>query len=224
MQDGEGVLALEAPTRAMDAAVVPVTMRTLLRPGDARTVRKLTLVIDANPSPLAATFTLGENSGIDFVSTRVRVDDYTNMHAIAELNDGQLYVISRFVKAAGGCSAPALKQSSDATPPGTMRFRELPHSTREDARPGEREMQLLIHHPNFSGMQMDQATRLYIPADFIKSVQVWQGKERLLSVESGIAISENPEFRFRYEPRSSEPFRVEAVDSSDRSFQAEWDH
>ncbi len=222
LENGDSVLALDAPYRAMDAAVVPITIRTLLPPGDPRTVRRITLIIDGNPSPLAATFTLGEHSGVDFVSTRVRVDDYTNVHAVAELSDGKLYVVSRFVKAAGGCSAPALKQVASAIPLGTMRLRELPHSTKDDAQPGEREIQLMVRHPNYSGMQMDQVTRLYIPAEFIKSVQVWQGKEMLLSVESGIAISENPEFRFRFKPSSDEPFRAEAVDSNDKPFEQVW--
>jgi sulfur-oxidizing protein SoxY len=222
LENGDGVLALSAPYRALDAAVVPITIRTLLLPGDARTVRRITLVIDGNPSPLAAIFTLGEHSGIDFIATRVRVDDYTNVHAVAELSDGKLYAVSSFVKAAGGCSAPALKQASGAIPLGTMRFRELPHSTKGDAQPGEREIQLMIRHPNYSGMQMDQVSRLYIPAEFIKSVQVWQGKEMMVSVESGISISENPEFRFHFKPNGDEPFRAEAVDSDDKPFQAEW--
>lgn len=222
MQDGSGVLALDAPYRALDAAVVPITIRMVLPPGDPRTVRRITLVIDGNPSPLAATFTLGARSGIDFIATRVRVDDYTNVHAVAELSDGKLYVVSRFVKAAGGCSAPALKQVASAIPLGTMRFRELPHSTKGDAQPGEREIQLMIRHPNYSGMQMDQVSRLYIPAEFIKSLQVWQGQEKLVSIESGIAISENPEFRFRFKPSGDGPFRAEALDSDDKPFEAEW--
>ncbi len=179
LENGDGVLALDAPYRALDAAVVPITIRTLLLPSDPRTVRRITLVIDGNPSPLAATFTLGEHSGVDLVSTRVRVDDYTNIHAVAELSDGKLYVVGRFVKAAGGCSAPALKQAASAVPLGTMRFRELPQDADKQAagaasdgsKAGEREAQIMIRHPNYSGMQMDQITRLYIPAEFVKSLR-----------------------------------------------------
>jgi sulfur-oxidizing protein SoxY len=233
MQDGEGVLALEAPYRAMDAAVVPITIRTVLPSGDSRTVRKITLVIDANPSPVAAVFTLGERAGVDLIATRVRVDDYTNVHAVAELSDGKLYMVSRYVKAAGGCSAPALKQVANAVPLGTMRFRLLAPSSGGDpaaavaggAKPGEREAQLMVRHPNFSGMQMDQVSRLYIPADFLHSLQIWQGQELLMSVEGGNSISENPEFRFRFTPLlggGDEPFRAEAVDSTGERFQGEW--
>jgi sulfur-oxidizing protein SoxY len=226
IQDGAAVLSLEAPYRALDAAVVPMTIRLLPREGDARAVRRVSLVIDGNPSPLAATFTLGEHSGIDALSTRVRVDDYTNVHAVAELSDGSLYAVSRFVKAAGGCSAPALKQTAGAVPLGTMRWRELKPAqgnTPSDAPPGDREAQLMIRHPNFSGMQMDQVTRLYIPAEFIKQVEIRQGTELVVLVEGGIALSENPEFRFRFKPGSGDaPFRVDAVASDGKQFKGEW--
>lgn len=225
LQDGAGVLSLDAPYRALDAAVVPVTIRTLLPPGDARTVRKITLLIDGNPSPVAAVFTLGERARVDLIATRVRVDDYTNMHAVAELSDGALYAVSRYVKAAGGCSAPALKQVASEVPLGTMRFRELPQrpGSGPEAGDGQREAQIMVRHPNFSGMQMDQVTRLYIPADFLQTLKVWQGDELLIQVEGGNAISENPEFRFRFSPATGDvPFRAEAVDTAGGHFQGEW--
>src|SRR4051794_41924142 len=49
LHDGAALLAIDAPYRAEDAAVVPVTLHTTLRPGDRRQVRRITLVIDANP-------------------------------------------------------------------------------------------------------------------------------------------------------------------------------
>ena len=36
-----------------------------------------------------------------------RIDDYTYLHAVAETVDSRLYMAARFIKAAGGCSAPA---------------------------------------------------------------------------------------------------------------------
>jgi sulfur-oxidizing protein SoxY len=214
--DGNSMLAIDAPYRAEDAAVVPISLRTLLPGGDR--LRSITVVIDQNPSPLAAKFVLGENSDIRNISTRVRVDSYTNIHAVAELPDGNLIAIERFVKAAGGCSAPAAKQQADAIPLGTMRFRQFPPGSNAD----RREAQLMIRHPNYSGMQMDQITRLYVPAHFVSSVKVWQGDDLLLSIESGISISENPEFRFDYRPNGASAFRAEVQDSEGRSFQQSW--
>lgn len=220
LQDGAAVVAIDAPYRAEDAALVPVSLHNLLPPDDKRDIRSITLVIDQNPSPLAAVFSPGPSSGMRSLSTRVRVDDYTNIHAVAELSDGQLYASARFVKAAGGCSAPAAKLEADAIPFGTMRFRQFPPPT--GAAPALREAELMVRHPNYSGMQMDQVTRLYVPAHFVKSVRIWQGDTLLLSVEGGISIAENPEFRFDYRPNGATGFRAEVDDSEGTSFSQEW--
>ncbi len=220
LRDGSGIMAIDAPYRAEDAAVVPVGLRSLLPADDQRHVRSITLVIDGNPSPLAAVFSPGLASGMRSLSTRVRIDDYTNVHAVAELSDGQLYATARFVKAAGGCSAPAAKLDTDAIPLGTMRFRQFPPA--EGAAPGLREAQLLIRHPNYTGMQMDQVTRLYVPAHFVSKVRIWQGDDLLLTIESGISISENPAFRFDYRPNGAGSFRAEMEDSEGKSFKQEW--
>src|SRR5262245_45791326 len=57
--DGTDLLAIDMPYRAEDAAIVPVTVRLTLPSGDARRARTLTIVVDENPAPVAATFTLG---------------------------------------------------------------------------------------------------------------------------------------------------------------------
>lgn len=216
LQDGTAVLAIDAPYRAEDAAVVPLTIK-VLPPADPRRIRKITLVIDQNPSPLAAVFELAPDSGIDRISTRVRVNSYTNLHAVAEMSDGSLFVAQRFIKAAGGCSAPALKQMAGDVPIGTMRFRQFP------AHPGATpEAELMIRHPNYSGMQMDQLTHYYIPAHFVRSVTVWQGDRRLLTVEGGISLSENPTFRFDYHPNANKSFRAEMIDSKGQTFSGQW--
>ena len=88
LADGAGVIAIEMPYRAEDAAIVPVTLRATLPRSDSRTVKAITLVIDQNPAPVAATFQVGD--GVTMISTRVRVDSYTNVHAVAELSDGSL--------------------------------------------------------------------------------------------------------------------------------------
>lgn len=218
--DGGQILGIDAPYRAEDAAVVPVALRSLLKADDTRRIKSITLVIDENPSPLAGVFTLGATSDVRSLFTRVRVDSYTNVHAVAELSDGQLYGTQRFVKAAGGCSAPAAKQDTDAIPLGTMRFRQFPPTPNGD--PTMREAQLLIRHPNNTGMQMDQVTRLYVPAHFVKTVRIWQGQDLIMSIESGISISENPEFRFDYRPNGMATFKAEMQDSDGQSFQKEW--
>jgi sulfur-oxidizing protein SoxY len=71
-------------------------------------------------------------------------------------------------------------------------------------------------------MQMDQVTRLYVPAQFVKSVRIRQGQDLLLSIEGGISLSENPSFRFDFRSNGAGSFSAEMEDSDGRSFRQEW--
>ena len=222
MSDGTGVIAIEMPYRAEDAAIVPVTLRSVLPPGDTRRILAITLVIDQNPAPMAARFELGPDSSVSEISTRVRVNNYTDVHAVAELSDGQLYVTKTFVKASGGCSAPAAKTIEEAKGKlGQMRFRQFAGSG-EGPTSGAREAQIMIGHPNNSGLQMDQVTQLYVPAFFINELHIWQDDSLVLSMEGGISISEDPNIRFTYIPNGAKRIRVEAKDTDGHVFQNEW--
>jgi sulfur-oxidizing protein SoxY len=226
LKDGSAFLSLEAPIRAEDAAIVPVTMNVNLPAGDVRRLIALTLVIDQNPSPLVGVFKPGSAVTLVSLSTRVRVDSYTNLHVVAELSDGEFYVTQRFIKASGGCSAPMLKDAQEAKATmGQMRFRQFP--LRPDPAgvavpPDERDIQVMLRHPNNSGMQMDQLSRLYIPPLFVEDLKVWQGEDLVLSIEGGISISEDPNFRFTYRGAGTSDFRVEARDSDKHLYKGEF--
>jgi sulfur-oxidizing protein SoxY len=220
LADGAGLIAIDMPYRAEDAAIVPVTLRATLPQGDTRALKAITLVIDQNPAPVAATFQVG--AGVTTISTRVRIDSYTNVHAVAELSDGKLYVSTTYVKASGGCSAPAAKNLDQAGASiGQMRFRQFAKSS-DGPVSGPREAQIMIRHPNNSGLQRDQLTLLYVPAFFIRELRVWQGDQLVLAMESGISISEDPNIRFTYLPNGAAKFQVEAIDTSGHIFKGEW--
>jgi sulfur-oxidizing protein SoxY len=220
LADGANLVTIEMPYRAEDAAIVPVTLRANLPAGDTRTVKAITLVIDQNPAPVAATFRLG--TGIAMISTRVRVDSYTNVHAVAELGDGTLHAAATYVKASGGCSAPTAKNADQAgANVGQMRFRQFAKPSNGPAG-GPREAQVMIRHPNNSGLQRDQVTLLYVPAYFVRELRIWQGEELLLAMEGGISISEDPNIRFSYLPNGASSFRAEAVDTEGHAFKGEW--
>lgn len=220
LADGAGLIAIEMPARAEDAGIVPVTLRTTLPVGDMRVLKAFTLVIDENPAPVAATFKVG--SGVTMISTRVRVNSYTNVHAVAELSDGQLYVVDTYVKASGGCSAPMAKDGEEAKVNlGAMRFRQFPQSS---AGPVSvlREAQIMVRHPNNSGLQRDQVSHLYIPLFIVRDLRVWQGDQLVLEMVGGISISEDPNIRFSYRPNGAAKFRAEGTDTEGNVFKGEW--
>ncbi len=214
--DAGDVIALEAPLRAEDAATVPIAIRTVVASSPARMVRKVWLVIDHNPSPLAAVFTFSAQSGRADIETRVRIEEYTTMRAIAETADGRLVMVTRWVKASGGCSAPAGKDAAAALASvGRMKLRV--DDTAVVGRPVQ--AQLMISHPNSSGLAMDQVTRLYQPPYFVRRVTVSYAGKPVLEADVDFSISENPNFRFFFVPDGDGELKAEVVDSRDLTFE-----
>ncbi|MFM2119388.1 MAG: hypothetical protein RL722_856, partial [Pseudomonadota bacterium] len=144
-----GVLELSAPARAVDASAVPLAVRSA--PGAE--IRRLWLIIDANPSPIAAILAYHQAGARPDVETRVRIDEYSFVRAVAELGDGRLVMAARHVKASGGCSAPPDKDPAEAQANlGRMAWRleGTPHRGQPAL------VSLSISHPNDTGMVMDQ--------------------------------------------------------------------
>ena len=151
------------------------------------------------------------------ISTRVRVDAYTNMHVVAETSDGKLYAVAKFVKASGGCSSPGLKNPDDVAHRGEMQFRRFPGDGA-----GTAEAQIMIRHPNNSGLQRDPINNYYIPAFFIDDLALNVGGKPLLRVEGGISISENPSFRFTYRGATDGAVTAEAKDTDGHVYTGTW--
>lgn len=209
--DAGDAVRIDAPGRAEDAALVPLTLALDLPKGDPRTLKAVTLIIDENPAPVAGRFAFGEGIRAFSLSVRVRVNSYSWVRAVAETSDGALIMTKAYVKAAGGCSAPATKDTADSIAKlGEIRFRSFADAGRPEA-------QVQIRHPNFSGLQMDETTRGYTPAWFVREVEVKQGARRIFAMEGGISISEDPTFRFSFTP-SAEPVSVRAEDTEGKVF------
>lgn len=209
--DGAGVVSLEAPARAMDASLVPITVGL----SGAEKVKALYLVVDGNPSPLAGTFRFGPLADPRTLKTRVRVEQYTLMHAVAETEDGRLLVAERFVKAAGGCSAPSAKDAAAAMARlGQMRMRV--DGAPEPGQPAT--AHLLISHPNNTGMAMDQATRHFVPARYIQDIKVTQADAVVFELDADISLSEDPAITFGFIPRDAAPLQVIVQDSARATF------
>lgn len=210
-------LVLEAPGRAEDAAIVPISISTRFPQREDRHVKKLYLIIDNNPSPVGGIFTFTPASGRADIETRVRIDAYTHVRAIAELNTGELLMSTRFVKASGGCSAPPGKDPAAAMATlGKMRFRV----EGEVAAQKPVLAQLMISHPNNSGLVMDQLTRHFTPAHFVRRIDISYAGTPIMTAEVDFSISENPNFRFWFVPQGEGELRAEVVDTNDLRFES----
>ncbi len=224
-QDGM-IIQLGTPLSAEDAALVPITLHMEQAadagPNDPRRIKKLTVVIDNNPSPVAAVFEFGPKASVTTIETRVRVNQNTEIHAVAETADGKFYVSESYVAAAGGCSAPSASNLDPNDPQiGTIKVRQLqPEYVSQD--PRRKEAVVMIKHPNNSGMQMDPNTHLYIPARYVDFLKIMQGDDLLFSVTGGISISEDPNFRFDYLSNGTNVFHVAASDTTGKKFTKDW--
>jgi len=216
---GDTVVSLDAPARADDAAVVPIAIRAGFEQKPDRFIKQVWLIIDNNPSPISAIFEFSPASGSADIETRVRIDEYTFVRAIAELSDGALYMSTRWVKAAGGCSAPPAKDAQAALASlGRMKLRiEAPEAGLRAGQPVL--AQLMISHPNHSGLAMDQLSRQYTPAHFVRRIEISDSGRPLLSADVDFSISENPNLRFYFTPREAGELKAEVLDSKDLRFE-----
>ncbi|WP_434362244.1 quinoprotein dehydrogenase-associated SoxYZ-like carrier [Parasalinivibrio latis] len=212
----DNLITLVTPPRAEDAALVPVTIRFSRNQADPAFIRKIHLVVDNNPSPVVGTFTMTRENGIADISTRIRVNAYSHVRAIAETADGTLHMTTNYVKASGGCSAPA--GADDELAKKRMGKMKLRSQFENDIR----SLQLLVSHPNYSGLQIDQITRLWIPSDYVNQVNVTMNSQQVMSFTGGISISENPSFTFHLDPSQKGELKAEVKDSSGRAFAQSW--
>lgn len=208
----DGQVKLTIPNRAEDAALVPVTIAIGETPSP---VTKLTLIVDENPVPVAAVIGFGPEAGKDAktLSTRIRLDRYTMVRAIAQAENGALFMDSHFVKASGGCSAAASKDPQSALEDlGKIKASDVVGAD------GTTAVQIGIRHPNFTGMQMDYDSRAYVPARYVSTIVLQQGVGLVAAIESGISISENPAYRLSFARRKDKPLNIAVRDSSGAEF------
>lgn len=213
------LVQLTAPVRPKDQRAVPIGVAAAFE--DGRTVRSVTLIVDQNPTPVAAVFDIGAKRDHLRLATNLRLNAATEVRAIVEASDGQLYMADRFVKFAGGqasCSAPPQGDPKEiAANMGKMTF------TRERAAADATEIapraKLTISHPNHTGMVLDQLTLLYIPLRIITDLEVTQGDARVFVMRGSMTLSQNPVIDFDYRVNGAGEMHVLAKDSDGASWE-----
>jgi sulfur-oxidizing protein SoxY len=205
----ESYMSLEAPANTPDPAATPLTLRF----GEAALghIKQIRVIIDNNPSPVAATFDVASGARLAEIDLRVRVDRFTSVRAIAESTDGRFEMRSTWVNASGGCSAPP-----GAAAPGRLgdiRFRPSPDA---------KSMLISILHPNNSGFQIDPLSGEPIASHYVSHIRLSTDGRTLLEADTGISLSENPSLRIASDVPLPAPVTLDVVDSKDAHFTASW--
>ena len=216
--DGAGLVTIKAPYRPDDVRAVPVSIEARLP--DGRSVRSVTLVVDENPSPIAARFKIAGDRNRVSLATKVRLNQESFIRAVVEDSGGGLSMVSTLVKFAGGqsaCSAPPTGDPAEiAASMGKMKLAAAP--SKSGAAQSEQRVRLDIRHPNHTGMALDQMTLLYIPLRMVSNLDVRQGGTPLFQMSGSITLSENPSFEFDLPMGGAEQLEVTMKDSDG----AEW--
>jgi sulfur-oxidizing protein SoxY len=203
---------LFVPLRAAYGASVPVKIVSKLPQRDNLFVRKLHVLVDKNPSPLAAVLNLTTEIGQADFETRLRVDEYSHVRVVSELSNGTLHMDSRYVKTSGGCSAPPNRTALHLVGKTVLKLAGplvLNQPNLAD---------VTVIHPNDSGFELNQVTVMYIPPHFVRHISVSYAQRKVFEVEEDFSVSENPTWRFHFVPRGQGELRAEVVDSKDVPF------
>ena len=216
----DSLVQLIVPLRAAYGASVPVKIVSKAPQTATRYAKRLTLLVDKNPSAVAANIELTPALGQADFETRLRVDEYSHVRVITEWNDGTLHLDSRFVKVSGGCSAPPNRDRPDLI--GQTRFR-LPDGVKPASQTTPAEVSVI--HPNDTGFELNQVTVMYIPPHFIRSVRVRYDDQLLFNADTDFSVSENPSWRFQFVPRADGRglLSAEVSDSKENSYSGRLD-
>ena len=214
INDGSHIFSLDTPYRALDAAIVPISINFKKPQSNKTFVKSLTLIVDENPSPVVSKFNFTPKIGNASLTTRIRIDKYTYVRAVVEMNNGEKYMNSNFVKAAGGCSAPSLADMDAVMARlGKMKMKFFETGNNNSLS----KAQFLISHPNYSGLQFNQLTRAEIPAHFVNYIKIEQNDELILEAYPDISLSEDPAITFHFQDSGS-PLKVTVEDSEGNNY------
>jgi sulfur-oxidizing protein SoxY len=208
-------IKLEGPRRAESGAQVPITL-TIDKPlTDADAIKKVYLIVDANPIQLAATYHFTPLNGKAQIATRIRQEADSFIRAIGETADGRLFMSFIEIRAAGGCGGAvegdeaAIRAASGKiklnvdTP---VKFGEANAAT------------FLIKHPMYTGLQRDLVSGGYKPAFYINRVAFTYSGKPVMHIDFGVAVAEDPYLRFYYVPDAPGTLEVKADDNEGKSF------
>ena len=209
---GQSVVQVIVPLRAAYGASVPVKIVSKLAQKPELYVRKMYIVVDKNPSPVAAVLDLTTEVGQADFETRLRVDEYSHVRVVSELSNGELHTDSRYVKTSGGCSAPPNREALHLIGKTMLKLNGELHMDQPTT------ADVTVVHPNDTGFELNQVTVMYIPPHFVRSIKLSYAGRKLFDADMDFSVSENPTLRFNFVPHGRGELRAEVTDTKDSQF------
>lgn len=220
INDGSKEIRLSAPDRPEDQMKVPVGVEAAFN--DGRTVKSVTILVDENPTPVAAKFNFNQPRSQVALGANFRFDAVTGVRAVVEASDGQLYMAERTVRFTGGqsaCSAPPNGSVEEiAARMGNTQLAVV--GPRAIASNAAQRVKVEVSHPNHTGMVKDQISLLYIPLLLMDKVVIEQSGKPVVEIEGSMSLSQDPSFEFDYLTDGADELTVTASDTSG----GKWSH
>ena len=208
-------IKVEGPQRAESGAQVPLTLTIdgPLTGNDA--IKKVYVLVDANPIQLAAIYHFTPLNGKAQIDTRIRLETDSYVRAIGETADGRLLMARTEIRAAGGCGGPLEVNMAEVR----ANSGKIKLNVAQPVKKGEINSAVFrIKHPMMTGLQRDLATGGYWPAFFINKVAFTFNGQPVMSADFGPGVSEDPYLRFNFVPDGPGTLEVKAEDNEGRSF------
>lgn len=207
-------LKIEAPRRAESGAQVPVTLVYDKAAANGVLLKKLYVIVDANPIQLASTYHLTDSLDGFHMATRIRQETDSFVRLIGETADGKLYMAKREIRAAGGCGGTVDNNESEVrAAAGKIKMNV------ELAQMGAPATATFnIKHVMRTGLQRDLVSQGYVPAFYInKATFTYNGRE-VMTVDVGVGTSEDPYMKFNFVPDMPGKLEVVATDNEGKTF------
>lgn len=217
----QNILELKAPYTAEDATVVPISVHSSISQTPERYIKKISIFVDQNPLPVVGFFEFTPDSGKADLAMRIRVDTFSYVRAIAELNTGELYMTKSFVRAKGACSAPPPASMEDSRKLlGKMKMKVV-----GDVVLGKPNlMQVQVRHPNITGMApLRIGSRVIPPAFFMDTFEVEYNGKLIVKATLTFSISMDPALRFYFVPEKEGIMTVKGTDTKKNAFSSTYD-
>lgn len=209
INNDQKVVKIFLNTKTSDATTVPLMINGLIDQTPESFIKKIYIIVDNNPSPVAGVFNFSPDNGRVKIETRLRFEKFSFVRAVAEMNDGTLFQAAEWVKAEGGCSAPSAGSDGESVDLGKIRVRVDEIRNYED--PLLTEVQ--IKHPNESGLSID------FPSDkvarFIRDINVTYNDTNVFDGKVDFSLSDNPIIRFYFLPGRDGVLKINLTDTYD---------
>lgn len=208
-------IKIEAPRRAESGAQVPVTFSYDKAAANGVDIKKIYVLVDANPIQLAATYHLTEMLGNFQLATRIRMETDSFVRLVGESADGKLYMAKREIRAAGGCGG-TVDNDESAVRAAAGKIKLNVESPVAFGSPASATFN--IRHVMRTGLQRDLVSQGYVPAFYINKTTFTYNGKTVMDVDVGVGTSEDPYMKFNFTPDAPGKLEVTATDNEGKTF------